>query len=288
MASFKLRFFNFFRNLIRLLRFDFVLSRLTQGKGYSNFFVKCIPQNYQYRKFTFRNVKRDGVWFRLDLSEYMEWVVYFGLDVEMRRELYPLVRPGMVVMDIGTNFGETLLHFARLAGNGGYVYGFEAVEDSFLKCSRNVALNSFGHIHVEHMALSDVDEILYFKSATNNNSGGISMSKADAAGNRSVRARPLDDYVRESGIRRIDFMKLDVEGFETNILKGGREVCLRFHPELYIEVDDSNLKRQGSSADELLRILDSYGYRINKKVVSPYAVDADSHYDVHAVFDIKS
>jgi len=285
MSRIKLQFFNFFREILRFLRIDYFLRFFTFGKGYDNFFVKCVPQNYQYPPSSIRRVERDGVVFHLNLSEYMEWVVYFGLNVEMRDDLYSLIRPEMVVIDIGTNFGETLLHFAKLTGEKGFVYGFEAVEETYVKCHHNISLNPFKNIHVEHMALSDRQEILYFNSVSNNNSGAIAMSKSDTAGYSMITAKPLDDYFIEKQMYRIDFIKLDVEGFETNILKGAREVCTRFHPELYVEIDDSNLKRQGSSAAELLELISSYGYQIKKRVISPYATDPDAHYDIHAVFE---
>ena len=159
----KVRFFNFFRNLIRIIKLDYLFPPLTNNKGYDNFFVKCIPQNYQYSKFSVRKVKRDGIWYELDLSEYMEWVIYYGLNVENRGDLYCLVKSDMVLFDVGSNVGETLLNFAKLTGENGKVYGFEPVPYSFNKCSNNISLNRFNNVSVSQIALSNKEETFFFK-----------------------------------------------------------------------------------------------------------------------------
>ncbi|MBL0097746.1 MAG: hypothetical protein IPP46_15550 [Bacteroidetes bacterium] len=70
---------------------------------------------------------RHGVGYNLDISEYMEWVIYFDLNVEHRSELYPLIKPGFVIFDVGTNIGETLMSFANLVEKADSFFGFEPV-----------------------------------------------------------------------------------------------------------------------------------------------------------------
>ena len=176
-VNIKLRFFNYFRNWIRIIRLDYLFPPLTNSKGYDNFFVKCLPQNYQYPKYSIRKVKRDEIWYELDLSEYMEWVIYYGLNVENRSDLYCLVKRDMVLFDVGSNIGETLLNFAKLTGDNGKVYGFEPVPYSFNKCSNNILLNRFNNVSVSQIALSNKEETLFFHEANNNNSGGVFMNK---------------------------------------------------------------------------------------------------------------
>lgn len=279
----RVRFFNYFRNWIRIIRFDYFFPPLTTNKGYSNFFVKCIPQNYQYLKFSVRKVKRDGIWYELDLSEYMEWVIYYGLNVENRRDLYCLIKRDMVLFDVGSNIGETLLNFAKLTGETGKVYGFEPVPYSFDKCSNNISLNRFNNVSVSQIALSNKEETLFFQETNNNNSGGVFMNKNNTPGSYKVEGVTLDAYVERIGITHLDLIKVDVEGFETNVLKGASETCKKFRPKLFVEVDDVNLKSQGSSANELIALITSYGYQISK-IESIVAPDQPIyHYDIYAV-----
>ena len=279
----KVRFFNYFRNWIRIIRLDYFFPPLTNNKGYNNFFVKCIPQNYQYLKFSVRKVKRDGIWYELDLSEYMEWVIYYGLNVENRRDLYCLVKRDMVLFDVGSNIGETLLNFAKLTGENGKVYGFEPVPYSFNKCSNNVSLNRFNNVSVSQIALSNKEETLFFQETNNNNSGGVFMNKNNTLGSYKVEGITLDAYVERIGMTHLDLIKVDVEGFETNVLKGASETCRKFRPNLFVEVDDVNLKNQGSSASELIALITSYGYQISK-IESLVSWDQPIyHYDIYAV-----
>ena len=278
----KLIFFNFFRNLIRLFRIDYLFPVFTNQKGYDNFFVKCIPQNYQYSKCSLRKVKRDEIWYELDLSEYMEWVIYYGLNVENRSDLYCLVKSDMVLFDVGSNVGETLLNFAKLTGDNGKVYGFEPVPFSFSKCSNNISLNRYSNVSLAQIALSNKEETLFFQDTNNNNSGGVFMNRKNSPGSNEVEGVTLDAYVERLGITKIDLIKVDVEGFETNVFKGARETCKKFRPKLFVEVDDVNLKSQGSSAIELIELITSYGYQISK-IDSAVAWDQPLyHYDIYA------
>lgn len=274
------RFFNIFRNVFKMPLLEVVLSKLTNNQGYENFFVKLIPQNYQYPKGSYRIVKRRGIRFRLDVSEYMEWVIYFGLTVEDRESLYPLVKKGMVILDIGTNIGETLLYFASQTGANGHVFGFEPVSLNYRKCLDNISLNTFENIEVNQLAVSDKQETLYFGDSNNSNSGGIFMHKEKGNTLDSVRAITLDHFVNEKKIKKIDLIKIDVEGFEGNVLKGAENTIRDLKPLLFVEVDETNLKRQGSSAVKLETLIRSYGYSVKKTNQGKVYTGSSQHYDI--------
>ena len=212
----------------------------------------------------------------------MEWVIYYGLNVENRSDLYCLVKRDMVLFDVGSNVGETLLNFAKLTGDNGKVYGFEPVPYSFSKCSNNISLNRFSNVSLAQIALSNKEETLFFQDTNNNNSGGVFMNRKNSPGSNEVEGVTLDAYVERLGITKIDLIKVDVEGFETNVFKGASETCKKFRPKLFVEVDDVNLKSQGSSAIELIELITSYGYQISK-IDSAVAWDQPLyHYDIYA------
>ena len=75
-----------------------------------------------------------------------------------------------------------------------------------------------------------------------------------------MRARRLDDIVREVGVTRVDAVKIDVEGAEFLVLKGAVEILDRYRPVLSVELLDQGLKSMGSSVAEVTAFLRSHGY----------------------------
>src|SRR5689334_11129649 len=104
---------------------DQILAQFTSGAPVGSLRDHLTPGNLLYESPTFRTVARDGIRFELDVSDYMQWCVYFGIAVEPRQALYSLVKPGQVVFDVGTNIGEVLLNVAHRLGDRGQVFGFE-------------------------------------------------------------------------------------------------------------------------------------------------------------------
>ena len=94
----------------------------------------------------------------------------------------------------------------------------------------------------------------------------------------------LDLFIQRENIARLDLIKIDTEGFEMNVLLGTEKTILRFHPKLFIELDDDMLRRQQSSASELLNWLIQREYKIfDAETNSP--VSAKQSF-VHCHFDI--
>src|SRR6185503_10408971 len=129
-----------------------------RGTEYMGFWSKFIPNPVLYNFNSVRNVNRGGINYSLDMSCLMQWYVYWDFKAKDRDKLYSLVKKGDVVFDVGTNIGETLLNFAKLTGEQGYVYGFEPDAENYKNVQKNISLNSFKNIHVFNQAVSDKKE----------------------------------------------------------------------------------------------------------------------------------
>jgi hypothetical protein len=92
--------------------------------------------------------------------------------------------------------------------------------------------------------------------------GHITERGATASSDRidTVQAMTLDTFARRHGVERLDLVKVDVEGAETRVLRGGRETLERFRPKIMIEFFPEGLERLHSSADELLGLIHEFGY----------------------------
>jgi FkbM family methyltransferase len=232
---------------------------------------------------------RRGIEYELDISDFMEWVVYFGIATEPRDKLYALASKGDTVLDVGANIGECALNFARRVGPEGRVLAFEPGPGTRAKLQRNIDLNpSTKNIEIVALGLGDEEATLQLSAPSPHNRGGNRILERPVGEHVAVRVVRLDDFVAERGLTRLDVLKIDVEGFEVRVLRGAARTLERFHPKLFIEVSEENLRGSGTSGRELLGILEDLGYSLRSAEddlpVSPNDRLEGRHFDVIATF----
>jgi len=271
------------RKLFISIQLDKLISKYSKDKNTTSLIGRLVPSNHLYKKPTIRTIHTKGVHFSLDISDHMEWLIYFGLKIEPRKELYSLVSEGDLIIDVGTNVGETLLNFARLTTQKGKVIGFEPDPQIFQKCINNIKLNEFENITLNNKGLSDIDGELFLDRYVDRNRGAnkITHSK-DGENVISVQITTLDEYLENSPPPQL--IKIDVEGHELNVLRGAHETLKKFHPILFIEINDQHLKSFGVSAQELVRFLLDMNYKIaradnNDKITADYNFK-NYHFDI--------
>ena len=163
------------------------------------------------------------------------------------------VQPGSVVLDIGANIGAHTVPLAQLAGPEGLVIAFEPQRILHQILCANLALNSITNTLAYASALGDCVEtckIPLLDYSRPNNYGGISLDSSLEG--ESVPVDKLDNFQ----LPRVDFIKMDVEGFERKVLEGGSETLKRCCPVLYVEND-----RQEKS-EALIQLLLDWEYRL--------------------------
>jgi FkbM family methyltransferase len=249
------------RDVIRITNLDRLLPRWTQRRTLDSWIARVPPQEYQYPHPTLRRVRREGFDYELDLSDYMEWLIYYGILTEPRHALYALAPRGGCVLDVGSNVGEVAMHFARQVTSTGEVHAFEPMPNVFAKLQRHVSANRLDNVHLYNHGLGDAESVVTFDSPAPGNRGA---SRVDVGGEGlKLRVRRLDDVVAERGLTRVDVVKIDVEGYEVHVLRGARETLTRFRPTLAVECDDQHLRRCGESASSLSVVLRDLGYSLH-------------------------
>lgn len=219
------------------------------------------PYADEYPKPSLRRARRHGIEFALDPSDFVQWLTYMGAENNQRARLLSLAMPGATVIDVGANIGDTLLSLGQRVGPEGRAIGFEANPSTLKKCQANIALNAMRWVRVEGVGLGAEAGELGFGSAAPGNSGADRFMPG-SGGAIKVPVVPLDLYVREQALDRIDLIKIDVEGFEMNVLLGADATLARFRPVLFLELSDDNLREQGSSAAALLAWLEARDYLV--------------------------
>jgi FkbM family methyltransferase len=189
------------------------------------------------------NVNDQYIGRSLDLyGEYSEG------EVDLFRQV---LRPGDLALDVGANIGVHTVPMARLVGERGAVFAFEAQRTAYQTLCGNVAVNGLLHVWCHNVAVGDSPGSIIvpvLNPERPNNFGGLALGKY-AAGDRIPISR-LDD----TPMPACRFIKVDVEGMELQVLRGAAKLIERFRPVLYVEND------KAEKSAELIRHIDSLGY----------------------------
>ena len=178
-----------------------------------------------------------------------------------------VVEKGDVVFDVGANLGYYTLLFSHLAGRRGRVHAFEPIPGTFAALAAGLAREwRFDNITLNECALGEsAGSFPFFVPDADH--GQASMAR-HAAGSwcrpREVRSydcrvRTLDGYAQETGARP-SFVKLDVEGAELLVLRGGTATLQACRPLLHLEVNPDWTRSHRYAPPEIVRFLTALGY----------------------------
>lgn len=179
-----------------------------------------------------------------------------------------LIKSGDIVFDIGANIGMMSVYFSRLVKENGHVYSFEPVSDTHGMLLETLALNRCKNVNVHQLALSDSKgfaEIYKFdqRHHTLNSLGKVKIGESMPTSTEHIKTETLDNFCQVHSISKIDFLKVDVEGFEDNVFKGASNFlkgnlirCIQF------EISKMPLTSIGKSYEDIFDILHLYKYDI--------------------------
>jgi FkbM family methyltransferase len=234
------------------------LAVLTQGRSQCQI---ATPDCRHEKGFQMTNGFNELAACRSGLTLYNRNDIYIGASLRKYGEFSSeeiamfrtIVQPGRTVLDVGANIGAHTVELSRLTGPEGVVHAFEPQRLMFQLLCANVALNSCANVFTHQAAAGAGGGTLLVPNLDpdmRNNYGGLSL--LDANPGEPVPMVTIDSL----GLRDCQFIKLDVEGMETEALRGAAETIERFRPFMYVEND-----RQAQS-EELIGLLLRYGYRL--------------------------
>lgn len=168
------------------------------------------------------------------LREQQDW---FEDEIKFLRHI---LKPGQKVIDIGANYGVYTLSMAQAVGSGGRVWAFEPASSTADFLARGIAANGFTHVTLEKSALSSVSGTARLSLNDNSELNELVRDGAAAGASETVPLTTLDDCLERFGWQDIDVMKIDAEGEEANILKGGQHFFTKLSPLVEYEVKAGN------------------------------------------------
>jgi FkbM family methyltransferase len=225
---------------------------------------------------------RHGIAWHLDLKEGIDFALFLGLyERTTTSAIHRLVRPGHIVLDVGANIGAHTLELARLVGPSGRVFAFEPTSFAYSKLLRNLALNGSlaSVVKAEQIALAATDdratEFQIYSSWPLEHADSL---HAEHLGRlqptEGAHAISLDTYLRQAKVSHVDFIKLDVDGFECEVLEGARRCLDTFRPTILMELAPYVLRERGVSLAQLLAILARSGYHFAQLNGETLSMDA--------------
>lgn len=164
---------------------------------------------------------------------------------------------GGVCIDVGGNFGQFASYLARAAGATGLVHSFEPLEYNRRIFQTVMRLMGLRNVVVHPFAVGSRRELLRVTIPQLN----TAEAHISESGEEPVEVVPLDAWAVEAGLTRLDFVKIDVEGFEMEVLRGASNLLSRFTPALLCEISGVSEERYGVAALEPFRFLKNLGYR---------------------------
>ena len=192
--------------------------------------------------------------------------VYFnGIEPEQTAAMIDAIRPGSTVFDIGANAGYYTMLASRLTGNTGRVAALEPLPRNLAFLQRHVELNRADNVLVLPFACSDQNGTASFEFGENTAMGKISEAAGGGQLSLLVATSTLNSLSSATQLRP-DVIKIDVEGAELQVLKGGEETLRTCRPVIFLSTHSAQLR---SDCLAFLKALD-YDTR-------PLIADADPH-----------
>ena len=167
--------------------------------------------------------------------------------------LHRVLSRDAVVLDVGANIGTISLVLHHLVPDG-QVHAFEPSAHNLAHLRANVERNGAQNISVHPFALSDSRGTATLSYQPGFSGGAFISDHVHEYETEVVTTMPLDDWVEEAGLDRLDLMKLDVEGAELQVLAGAERTLARFRStlDLIVECNPIALQRlHGKTAADL-------------------------------------
>jgi FkbM family methyltransferase len=175
------------------------------------------------------------------------------------------IKKGDVVLDVGANYGYYTVLFSKWVGPKGRVYAFEPLPWALTLLDKNLSVNdATKNTIINKFGLGDREGTFSIFKYDWCDSGWSSMKKHGwiPASDTKCRIITLDAYVKKSGIKRVDFIKCDIEGGEFPVFKGARTTLAKFSPAIIFESLKAYQKDFNYKPEELYSYLTSLNYDI--------------------------
>jgi len=170
--------------------------------------------------------------------------------------------PGETVIDVGAHIGSFTVMAAREVGPSGKVVSLEPSAPNFKLLNLNISTNHFDNAKALNLAAGSTDDVGELRLYNRQGGNSFYSRELPLIGSQSVKITTLDSVAESLKLDRIDFVKIDVEGHELEVLKGASEILGEDHPKIVLETHEF-----GPSVEDLTGYLEKFNYSVK---TTPY------------------
>lgn len=274
-------------------RFIF-LDDIKTFKNYKNHHKLLLDKNYK--------LIAQNSHIRNGYSIFKKIETYFSVH-EMPEQVLvsKLVQPGMLVVDIGANIGDYSILLSNLVASSGKVYSFEPTSSTFNKLQERLSKLSCNNVYPFKKAIFSHNTQIEFNEFPDdfsvwNSFGKPQMLDPQGSGKyipiintEIIEAVSLDSFCKTNNIYKIDYLKIDVEGAESDVLQGSIELLRNKNIGfIQFEISQNMLEGFNRNAKSTFDILIQNGYECHritlKGDIGETVIDSNSFYENYIAF----
>ncbi len=180
-----------------------------------------------------------------------------------------LLKKGMTCLDVGGNIGYYVLLERQLVGDEGRIIAFEPLPRNYQFLQKNIQLQNVKNISAYNFACGDTEgKATFFVNKKSNGckviADGVEPPDSSLGTLTEVPIKILDPFIEELKLERVDFVRMDSEGYELHIFKGLRKTLEKFKPIISIELHKRQLGVDGTK--EFFKLMKDLDYEVESYV----------------------
>lgn len=204
------------------------------------------------------------------------------------------LQEGMICLDIGANLGYFAFLESSKVGKTGKVIAVEPAPITYELFKKNIELQKYQNISSYNFAFSNNIGTVDFFISNSSNWSRIVGEKDPYHGDEGkiikIECKPIDDFIEELGLKKLDLIRIDLEGYEYEIFQGAKKTLSQLKPMLQIEVhrDFMGIEKSLTFLKNLKNIGYDVAYYIPRGVDMPIVASLDDVKDVQIDYIIKN
>lgn len=191
---------------------------------------------------------------------------------------------GQTIYDVGGYIGMLTIFFARSTGSAGKVITFEPNPDNCKWILENVRVNNFDNVIVKQIALGKQHETMTFAIRSSSTASGSAQEdiknqilSEKGAKVLEIEVDSLDNQIAVNNLPKPDFVKIDVEGLEMDVLRGMEKTIISSKPKLFIEIHGADIQKKIENVQKVADFLLSHKYCVFHVESANYITSQNAH-----------